>query len=85
MKRVAMFGDWRASAGTNCRPSLTWFLSDVSPVTASNATLPQTVNGVSQLDKGRIFEQKIRPLWTTLRWRNSLGAAGVRQAGISLG
>ena len=62
-----------------------WFLSDVGPLPATNHMLPQTVNGVSQLEKGRIFEQKIRPLWITSRWRTSLGVAGVRQAGISLG
>lgn len=62
-----------------------WFLSDVGPFAASNHTLPHTVNAVSQLEKGRIFCSKIRPLWITSRWRKSLGAAGVRQAGISLG
>lgn len=62
-----------------------WFLSEVGPLPATNRTLPQTVNGVSQLDKGRIFEQKIRPRWITSRCRNSLGAARAPQAGISLG
>ena len=62
-----------------------WFLSDAGPFAASNHTLPHTVIVVSQLDKGRIFEQKIRLLWITSPWRKSLGAAAVRQAGISLG